>query len=288
MLVIKFRTLVIYILIAVFTVCTFGSFLSRDITASVNLPDDGVKLPILMYHGITDEAGKIGRYVISKKMFKEDLEYLSQMGYTTVTADEVIAYVKGEGELPQKPVMLTFDDGYYNNYCYGYPLLKEYNAKAVISIIGKYTDMYTELEEENPAYSHITWTEVTEMMESGVVEFQNHSYDLHSLDKGRRGAGKKKNEAEDEYKKMLKGDIGLLQEKMQENTGYTPTTFAYPFGNISQASYSVLDELGFVASFGCEEKVNIIKRGELSCLKCMDRFLRSDKKSARKILESID
>ena len=285
MLVIKFRTLVIYILIALFTVCTFGCFLSRDIPASANLTD-GVELPILMYHGITED--KVSKYVISKKMFEEDLKYISQKGYNTVTADEVIAYVKGEGELPEKPVMLTFDDGYYNNYCYAYPLLKEYNTKAVISIIGKYTDMYTELEEENPAYSHITWTEVTEMMESGLVEFQNHSYDLHSLDKGRRGAGKKKNEAESEYQKMLKADVGLLQDKMQENTGYTPTTFAYPFGSISEASYSVLDELGFLASFACEEKVNIIKQGDLNCLKCMNRFLRSDKKSAQKILESID
>ena len=176
MLVIKLRTLIIYTLITLLTVYTFEFFLSRNITASASLSEDGnVELPILMYHGITEDKNKVSKYVISKNMFEDDIKYISHMGYTAVTVDEVISYVNGEGELPPRPVMITFDDGYYNNYCYAYPILKEYNTKGVISIIGKFTDMYTELEEENPAYSHVTWTEVTEMMESGLVEFQNHS-----------------------------------------------------------------------------------------------------------------
>ncbi len=180
--------------------------------------------------------------------------------------------------------MLTFDDGYYNNYCYAYPLLEEYNMKAVISIIGKYTDMYSEIDENNPAYSHITWEQAREMVESGLVEIQNHSYDSHTTDKGRNGTKKMKGESEAAYAGYMQSDIGRLQDEIEQNLGYRPLVFAYPFGSVSEASYDILEGMGFKMTLSCEEKVNRLTVGNAECLFMMDRFLRSDKRSAEAIL----
>ena len=237
-----------------------------------------------MYHGITTDTKRIGKFVISEEMFKNDLEYIKKNGYNTVTIDEVINYVKGDVKLPEKPIILTFDDGYYNNYCYAFPLLKQYKMKAVISPIGKYSDMYTEHPDKNPAYAHITWSDIKAMMDSGLIEFQNHSYDLHHNTNGRTGAKKKKGESLAAYGEFLENDLMIFQEKMQKNTGYTPTTFTYPFGGISEASYDILEKLGFKATLSCEEKVNTIIKGDDLCLQKMNRFLRSNTKSAEEIL----
>ncbi len=257
---------------------------SESLPVHANSGKEEVFLPILMYHGITEEPKRIGTFVISAQMLEEDLKYIQKEGYQTVTMDEVIRYVKQGEPLPPKPIILTFDDGYYNNYCYAFPLLKKYDMKAVISPIGKYTDMYSEIEDRNPAYAHITWENIREMKASGLVEFQNHSYDLHHYTDGRSGAKKKQGESLAAYGKFLENDLMIWQEKMTMNTGYTPTTFAYPFGGISEASYEILEKMGFQATLSCEEKMNILSVGNSACLQKMNRFLRSDKVSAEKIL----
>ncbi len=287
--VIRLRTVILYFIIFL-TVCfTVHFYMAKPDSLPVHAEnnDDTVILPILMYHGITEDPKRIGTFVISSQMLEADLKYIQMEGYHTVTIDEVIRYVKNGSPLPPKPIILTFDDGYYNNYCYGYPLLQKYNMKAVISPIGKYTDMYSEIDDKNPAYAHITWEEVREMMASGLVEFQNHSYDLHHQTDGRTGAKKKQGESLAAYGAFLESDLMIWQEKMQKNTGYTPTTFAYPFGGISEASFDILEKLGFQATLSCEEKMNLITKGNPECLQKLNRFLRSDSVSAEEILEKL-
>jgi len=277
------RTILIYLFILGVIFCTFQFFQTQQ-----ELPvyaDVGKELPILMYHGICEKKGDVSKFVISGEMLEEDLRYLKENGYQTVTVADAIAYVKGEGALPEKPVMITFDDGNYNNYCYAFPLLKKYNMKAVISIIGKYTDLFTEQPDENPRYSNLSWEQVREMMDSGLVEFQNHSYNLHENTRDRNGAKKRWGESDEAYAKVLKEDLGLLQQEMQEHTGYTPTAFAYPFGSISDASVQILKDMGFQATLSCEEKTNYLTPGNPDCLIMMNRFLRSDKANAKAILE---
>ena len=93
----------------------------------------------------------------------------------------------GQAELPEKPVMITFDDGYYNNLIYVLPLLKKYDMKAVISIVGSFTERAQELNDQNPAYAHMIWADIKALAASGYVEIGSHSYALHSVDKGREG-----------------------------------------------------------------------------------------------------
>lgn len=285
-LVIRLRTVILYLVSLVVLCCTVHIYGMKSTSQPVVAEGsgEGISVPILMYHGVTEDQKKIGKYVISSKMLEKDLLYLQSMGYQTVTIDEIIHYVKEEGDLPKRPIVLTFDDGYYNNYCYAYPLLQKYQMKAVISPIGKYSDIYSENEDRNPAYAHITWDNIREMMASGLVEFQNHSYDLHYNTNGRVGAKKIAGETQAAYSQFLESDLLIFQEKMKKNTGYTPTTFTYPYGGISEASFEVLQRLGFEASLSCEEKMNIIVRGDTACLQRMKRYLRTPDIDAEEIL----
>ena len=146
------------------------------------VPEEGCELPIIMYHGLLKEEARQGKYVLSPARFESDLKYLKENGYHTVVVQDLIDYVEKGVPLPEKPVMLTFDDGYYNNYYYAFPLLEEYDAKIVISPICRYTDEYSQAEDAHPNYSHITWDNINEMIDSGRVEIQNHSYNMHSYD----------------------------------------------------------------------------------------------------------
>lgn len=160
--------------------------------------------------------------MISPDLFESDLKYFQENGYTTVTVNDLIDYVYSDKALPDKCVMLTFDDGYYNNYKYVFPLLKKYNAKAVISPVAKFSEDFTATGEENANYGHLLKKNIKEMYDSGLVEFQNHSYNMHTLTP-RKGIGKKYKESDDEYKTAITNDINKAQEYIKSITGNAPT-----------------------------------------------------------------
>lgn len=239
-------------------------------TNASSCEEEIIKLPIIMYHSILKDTSRSGKYIITPSTLEADLQYIANNGYTTITMVDLISYVYNNSSLPEKPIIITFDDGHYNNLGYAVPLLKKYNMKAVISIVGKYTDTFSETDEANLNYSYLRWKDVKELIDSGIIEFQNHTYNLHSESNGRMGCSKKKYESEETYAKLLSNDITSLQQKFQENTGYTPNTFTYPFGSISKASLPVIKNLGFKASLSCETGVNEIIK-DPNCLYCLKR-----------------
>lgn len=284
---IRLRTAIVYVLIFSVAISAVYLVFAAGESNEYKEESDGISLPVLMYHSICSSSGKEGKFIVSETGLEQDLTYISENGYNTVSASQIIDFVYNGTPLPEKPILLTFDDGYYNNYCYAFPLLKKYNAKAVISIIGKYTDIYSETEEENPLYSHITWDEAREMCESGLVEIENHSYNSHTTDKGRNGTKKKKGESEAAYAEYISSDIGKLQEEIYANLGYKPQLFAYPFGSVSEASYDILKQMGFKMTLSCEEKVNYLKTGDTDGIYMLGRYLRTNKRSAERILKNI-
>lgn len=232
--------------------------------------EEGIKLPIIMYHSLLKEKARSGKYTITPDTLKQDLEYIKNKGYTTITMTDLINYVYNDESLPEKPIIITFDDGYYNNFGYAIPILKEYNMKAVISIVGEYTDRYSKSGEANLNYGYMRWEDIRNAMEDGTIEFQNHTYDLHSNTKGRNGAAKKNGESLEEYKKVLTADLMKLQNEFKENTTYIPNTFTYPFGSVCKVSTDIIKELGFKASLSCSSGINTITKDE-NCLYLLKR-----------------
>lgn len=242
-----------------------------------------VRLPVLMYHGVHRNPKKAGDYVITPQALEEDLLFLQRQGCTAVVMSDIIAYVREGTPLPEKPVMLTFDDGYYNNYLNAYPLLQKYNMKAVLSIIVGETDKYSGLDENKENYSHVTWDMIAEMTASGLVEIQNHTYDLHKTGDPRRGAAQRRDETEEQYFAAVGADLQKAQDRIEEMTGRRPDTFTYPFGSYSRHSQELLEQLGFSASLGVEGKPFCLTR-DPACLVRIPRYTRTSASSAEELL----
>ena len=246
-----------------------------------------IKLPIIMYHSILKDPIKQTSYVISPKLFEDDLKYIKKHGYAPVFMREVIDFAEGKGELPEKPIILTFDDGYYNNLYYADPLLKKYDMKAVFSIVGEMTEEFSYEPDRTLAYSHVTWDDIFTMHMSDRWEIQNHSYSCHTYEK-RNGVSQLSNETYDAYEDFLMSDLCYLQDRIAYVTGVTPNTFTYPFGAFSENTDKVLKKIGFKATLSCTEGVSTIKKGDPECLYKLKRHLRPPDKSAEEFFDFLD
>lgn len=244
--------------------------------------DEGIFFPVLMYHSILKNESRQGDYVISPEVFENDMLYLKNHGYNTVTMQELINYVYEDVPLPQNPVMITFDDGFYNNMVYAVPILQKYEMKAVISIVGVYTEQFSESKDKNPAYSYLTWDDITELSSGGTVEIGNHTYNMHKSDT-RKGCGQLWNETDEEYVEALTEDVMTLQDKLEEKCGVTPKVFAYPFGNISRPSIQALKDMGFLGTFICYESPNYITKSP-NTLFGINRYNRPSKVSTEEYM----
>ncbi len=232
------------------------TLLTVGISIVIANSEDYIEVPIIMYHSILKDPSRSNKYTVTPTVLEEDLKYIKDKGYTTVTITDLISYVYDNKPLPENPIVLTFDDGHYNNYGYLFPLLEKYDMKAVISIVGSYTDKFTKTDEANLNYSYLRWKDIKELMDTGRIEFQNHTYNLHSNTGKRIGTKKIKGETDEHYKNVLEEDILKLQQEFKENTNYIPQCFTYPFGGISNASLDIIKELGFKASLSCEQGIN--------------------------------
>lgn len=241
------------------------------ITVTALAAQEGVEVPVVMYHSMLKDESQHGKYVVSPAEFEQDLIWLKKHGYTTVSTADLIAYTQG-GSLPEKPVMLTFDDGYYNNYLYAYPIAKQYGCKFLLSPIGRYADEYSGTGEANAYYTHATWDQLREMTGSGLVELGNHSYNLHDA-KQARGVERRPGEGDEAYRARITADLTQAQEAFRRELGEAPKTFVYPFGAMSEGVGEIIRELGFEVTFTCREKTSKVTR-EKESLYGLGRYLR--------------
>lgn len=247
-----------------------------------------VRIPIIMYHQLSTRSNNLGRYILSLSQLESDLKYIRENGYTTVNVADLIEYVSGSGKLPEKPIMLTFDDGYETGYTMLYPLLKKYGMCAVVSVIGSLTDLYTQIDDHNDYYSYLTWDEIRTLSQTPEIEIQNHSYDMHYAESGKRkGIARLSGESDEAYYNALYNDIGKMQLLLMKKAGCTATAMAYPFGSYSKGTVDICKRLGFKCSFTCEEKINTITKYNADSLFNLGRYNRPSGKTSSGFFDRI-
>ena len=239
---------------------------------------ESVEIPIIMYHSLTENPSSESEYVISADRFESDLKWLSDQGYTTILPSQLIAFASNGSILPAKPVIISFDDGYGNNYTLAYPLLQKYSAKAVISLIGSESELSSDAAYRDPMHSNLTWSEAAIMSRSGLVEFANHTYDLHTADAdGRKGADMLPGENFDEYRQILSEDLKKNQHFISQASGTVPQVFAWPYGAypMDGSADKILQELGFKSSFISWQHTSTVYAGKPETLYNLGRYLRT-------------
>jgi len=243
-----------------------------------------VAVPILMYHFLAEDDKNPNSWQILVEQFESDLITLRGEGFEAVFIQDLIDFVYSGAPLPEKPIVISFDDGASDFYSLAFPLLKEHDTKAVMAIISSVTDKFSADTEQNKYYkSNLTWEQLRELRASGLVEVQSHSHDLH---KG-IGAAKKKGESVESYHARFANDAIKFNERIWAELETHPTTFVYPFGSQSKESNDVLKSSGFLASLTCREMVSIVKVGEPDSLFDLGRILRSRGMNSQDMIKSI-
>ncbi|HLR35248.1 MAG TPA: polysaccharide deacetylase family protein [Tissierellales bacterium] len=238
-------------------------FIKKEIvTGTVSLSDTNQLIPILMYHHIVEEGEETNKITVTNKRFKEDMEYLKNEGYNTISFKELIEFEEGKGDLPDKPIIVTFDDGYENNYKYAYPILKKDNMKATIFILG--ARMGITNYNRDSKYSYMSWEQAKEMQESGVIEIQPHSYDLHYYkESSKHGHGvlpMKKETKEEHYNRFLE-DTEKVMKLIKDKVGSESYVFAYPYGDYNETNEEVLKDLNFKVTLTTRSEYADISNG---------------------------
>lgn len=244
-----------------------------------------VPVPVLMYHSLVENG--TDEWTISPGEFAADMKYLRVTGYQGVGASDLVAFVDEGAPLPEKPVLITFDDGYYNTLLHALPLMEEYEMKLVLSVIGDYADQWTEAGEINERDGHASWPQLAEAAKSGRVELSNHTQSLHTHKNGRSGCVRMPGENLDSYRAMLMRDVGKLQDSFDEYCGAAPICFAYPFGSKCPDSLNVLKSMGFRVTLSCYEGLTTVTEGDKDSLYDMHRCNRTPRKTAEMILTEL-
>lgn len=244
-------------------------------------------LPVVMYHQLTKNQKKSGKYVLTVEQFEKDLMFLKSKGYQSVTVKQLIEFSQVKGDIPEKSILITFDDGQETLYEYALPLLEKYGFTAVGFVVGALADYYTEIDDHNLSYSYLNWQQIKEMSEGNIIEIESHSFDLHKNTGNRSGIKKKKEETVEQYREFLCSDVAKMKTAMENNTGKNPVAFAFPFGSFSRESTEILKECGFKMTLTCEERVNKIKKAEPESLFGLGRYNRPEGISSESFFEKM-
>ncbi len=247
------------------------------------------RVPILMYHNITDDGA--GDMDISEAEFEAHLARLKSEGYTTVTFDMLYEYVTYGTELPEKPVIITFDDGYMSNYERAYPLLEKYGMCATVFAIGSSVGADTYKDTDNAITPHFGEDEMREMVESGVIDIGSHTYDMHQSEAYESGAARTKmaqldGESEAEYLDALRADVNKSKQQLFGITGEEVRVLSFPQGYYNDNILAVLREEGVVMSVSTDWGVATVVKGLEQSLYAMKR-IGADNMTADQLMEQI-
>lgn len=243
--------------------------------ASTPHNDNQISIPILLYHDI-QESGE-GESVIARKIFLSHLDAIQEAGYETITFQQAIDFVNAGTPLPEKPILITFDDGYLSNYNIAWPALKERGMTGTMFVIGCSVGKDTYKDTGTPIIPHFTYRQAREMIDSGVMSIQSHTYNLHQYrplepNGGREGVLPKAGETTETYRQILSYDFQLARNTLEENTGETVQILAYPYGLYTPDSESISADLGFSVTLTTQMEPALLRRGDAASLRLLGRY----------------
>lgn len=262
----------IFLALCIFTVNNYRGI--------INIANEKIALmqgcmPVLAFHGFVPQEIKESNPSFSDNQwiddiegFEEQMKYLYENGWHTLTADEFYAWHQDKLEIPEKTCVLTFDDGYYEMYYPVYPILKKYNMNAIAFVIGSYTPETTA--PYDPAQrNQIGWDKIKEIKENYPgLSFESHSYNLHGFD-------------EDGNETWIAATLAELREDFKANAQYGFRYMAYPYGGYNKTMLKAIGESNIKMAFTYKNRgyatkscnVYKIPRQKITAITTFDEFV---------------
>jgi len=206
--------------------------LENDKVKTVNKPTEDdycLTVPVLTYHRIQPwkEAVQKGQTAgtVDNQIFDQQMSYLAQKGYHTITAEELVNALINKSSLPEKSIVITLDDGYENAYTYAFPVAQRYqiiiNLMIPTGLVGN--------------SEFLSWDQIKEMQNSGRVYFTAHSWSHFPLNQGQIS--------------KIQFEVKTSKEQLEQHTGQSISIFTYPYGSFNDQVINVLKENSFLAGF---------------------------------------
>ena len=225
------------------------------------------KITVLYYHEVVPAGQGYTYQKIEQEKFASQMRWLKEHGYETLTFSQL------SEPLPEKPVIITFDDGFRSVYTYAAPILEACGFRAVLFLAPKYID-------QNHSY-YLTWEQVRELIGRGMVEAGAHTYshiDVRSVSDA-----------------QLQEEIEACDNSIYSNLGIRPRAFCFPYGTFRRSAVKTLRRSGYwylVASFFGRTRIGrmkrcLIQRIGISDTDSMEMFIRkvTGKESYRGIIQ---
>jgi len=214
-------------------------------------------IPVLMYHHVMPCESDLN---VTPKVFEEQLIGLKTKGWKTLTADEFLYLITNSKENRKKCVLLTFDDGFVDNFLYAYPILRKYKMKAVLFLA---TDFIVDFEVKRDTFKPVThkeiwrtafsekkhevmctWNELREMEQEGVFDIQSHGHSHKIPDFINQ-------------QHLIEEDLRTCKELIKKHLHKEPLHFSWPKGVYTEETIEIAKEIGFKALYTTQRGANI-------------------------------
>jgi peptidoglycan/xylan/chitin deacetylase (PgdA/CDA1 family) len=229
-----------------------------------------MSVPVLMYHHVCPLPGMVS---VSPQTFERQMKFLASSGYTTLTSDEFLDFLAQRAQIPKKSVLITFDDGYLDNYIYAFPILKQYRVRATIFVVTGWigdgpvrqrTDpVATAALPATPDHEEcrvalaagraddvmLRWSEIREMEASGLVDIQSHTHSHICWDKVYSDLQLRMSE--------LESDLRLSRQTLREKLGRDSRHLCWPWGYFEPDYLSLATRVGFEGQYTVAKGVNL-------------------------------
>lgn len=202
------RRVLAIVLVALMTLLNMKIYFAQE-------TNDEIILPVLMYHNIAKDY-PVGTESenITPELFEAHMKAILDRGYTPILVNEYYNFVMKGKSLPEKPIAITFDDGYLSNYEIAYPILKKLNIPATIFVVASTVGL--DASSGKVSTPHFSWEQAREMQNSGLIDIHSHSYshkDMTMLTPA-----------------QLQFEMRMSKFLIEKNMNKNCYIFAYPYG----------------------------------------------------------
>jgi len=220
------------------------------------------QVAVLSYHDVTDDQPIIHHVGITTDMLIQHFDWLHGNGYNPISMQQWVDASEGGEPLPENAVLLTFDDGYASFYTRVLPLLKAYNYPAVLALVGAFVspslDSFSVYGGEKiPRREFMTWAQLTEVRDSGLVEIASHTYDMHKGALANKEGNvqpeafvhlylkaEQRYETDAEYRQRVATDLKQNNQFLKDKLGITPRVLVWPYGSYTGEGVDIAKTLG--------------------------------------------
>jgi len=195
-------------------------------------------VPVLCYHKFSKT--KDDKMTVTERNFKEQMQFLKEHGFRVITLDQLVEFINFEGQIPQRSVVITIDDGWRSAYDIAYPILERYGYPATIFV---YTDMIV------GSSSTLSYELLKTMSENGI-DIQCHTKTHRNLNR------KSKEESFTDYFEAIERELTFCREIIKQKLNINVKYLAYPYGETNRLVIALLMKLGYKGAFTTEANSN--------------------------------